>query len=906
LSPRRLTTLLWLSAALLAVPLVGAGTAGAAIAPPWCGTPMTDAAGNLPDGSLPPPPQPPGVATHPAGSFPHIPYYAIGCTLDAIAAQSNGRMSVQRFGSSALGREKFLVVINELGTKSQRRDYSNWQKVRRYALEDPQRARKILDRVGDDVKVPLFIQGGIHGNEYEGVDAAMQVIERLATTPYGTDPEVDQLLDEAILIFNPIQNPDGRIAGTRANGNGFDLNRDFLTQSQPETISAVAIMQKWLAPDMLDLHGYVEPTLIEATTKPHNPGIEYDLWLKWNQARIDANEAAMNAQGYDVTRPINDWCWDGGIPVGGVCVDDDGNPDERPNDWGPKWAESWDDWGPFYTPMYSQLLALNGSTVEMCNEVPNDGGDPPQPIPIGTPTVCGPGTTTYAKVGRSGARHHQYIITWSTLLYDTENRVELMQDQLEIYRRGVTDAARPPLSSFPEHPTDKSRQFRNVENYWMEEYPKAYVIPIGEGQRSDVEARRLARWLLTNGIRVDLIKKKYKVGSRTFEKGSYVVFMDQALRGLADTALGPGVDVSDRIGVLYAPPGAWSHGELWGADAVRIEDSDTFDPITVRARRIRTPAGEVDGWRNATAFALELDSPTAVRALNALLADGVTAELATAPFTNAFGDQLPAGTVLFPAGARAALEDIGEETGVDFTGVRTLPPVEPIDRTPRIAVLTGGLTQEIWVLRSLGFTADPVSTATINTAATDPLLNYDAIFNQGTYPADTPGNATVRSRLSGFFANGGGYIGAPASNNPTAAATFLTTGGQVTGLTAAFRQVRGWSGIINWTNHHSGTGQITGAYGLQDRGIVDPPSWFTSVPAGWTIDGSLPMTGFFLSGLWKFDAQSASAPGSAMIAHGTNTSGTARIVSFAMNPAYRADPEREWPMLASAALWADQ
>jgi hypothetical protein len=25
-----------------------------------------------------------------------------------------------------------------------------------------------------------------------------------------------------------------------------------------------------------------------------------------------------------------------------------------------------------------------------------------------------------------------------------------------------------------------------------------------------------------------------------------------------------------------------------------------------------------------------------------------------------------------------------------------------------------------------------------------------------------------------------------------------------------------------------------------------------------------------------------------------------------MNPLHRADPEREWPMLASAALWADQ
>jgi hypothetical protein len=31
-------------------------------------------------------------------------------------------------------------------------------------------------------------------------------------------------------------------------------------------------MQEWLPPETLDLHGYVTPTLIEATTKPHNPG----------------------------------------------------------------------------------------------------------------------------------------------------------------------------------------------------------------------------------------------------------------------------------------------------------------------------------------------------------------------------------------------------------------------------------------------------------------------------------------------------------------------------------------------------------------------------------------------------------------------------------------------------------
>ena len=52
--------------------------------------------------------------------------------------------------------------------------------------------------------------------------------------------------------------------------------------------------------------------------------------------------------------------------------------------------------------------------------------------------------------------------------------------------------------------------------------------------------------------------------------------------------------------------------------------------------------------------------------------------------------------------------------------------------------------------------------------------------------------------------------------------------------------------------------------------------------------------------------QSATAPGAAVIAHGTNTANTARLVVFANNPLYRADPEREWPMLGSAFYWADK
>ena len=852
----------WFLLLATAVAIVGLapGRAQSAIGPPWCGDPIPDAVGAYPDGSDP---------SHPVGSYPHIPWYAIGCTLDSIAAQSNGRMTVEVIGQSALGRDMYLVTMNALETVGQQRDFHNWEQIRKIEETDPARAQALLAGYDGAVKVPLYIQAGIHGNESEGIDASMMIIERLATTPYGQDAEVDAILDHAIVLFNVIHNPDGHIANQRANGFNFDLNRDFLTQSQSETRASVRVMQEWLPPETLDLHGYVTPTLIEATTKPHNPGIEYDLWLKWNQARIDANEAAMNAIGLAVTRPINDWCSNGNpAPSSGICPD--GNPP------GPAVAEGWDDWGPFYTPMYSQLVGLNGSTVEMCNQVD---------------TRCGvPGSTTHPR-GRIGARTAQYVVSWSTLLYDIANRAELMHDQLEIYRRGVTGAARPECCPPP----------FDVANNWMYEYPKAYVIPLGKGQRSDPEANRLVDWLLFNGIEIQELKQDYTFGSQTFQNGSYVVWMNQAHRGLVETALSIGVDVSSQISVLYAPPGAWSHGYLWGADVVTIPRDAAFSPQT---NGVNKPNNLLVGGVEpgpAARYALRMDSPTAVRGLNRLVDEGVGAQLALGSFTGASGATLPAGSALFGAASKNVLDRIGKDVGLRFVRVAAsgLPALDPIDRAPRIAVLTGAVNQDVWSLRDLGFTADPISTATLNTAADNPLANYDVIFNTAGYPSST--NVTARARLTDFFARGGGYIGAGANGG-----NFLVSGAQVTGFTAATRTGNGRSGIVYWNNTGGASSPIVGTYPAQDTAIVDPPTWFTSVPTTMSVDGRLLASGFFAAGLWAIDALSASAAGSPVIAHGTNTAATSRMTLFAMNPLYRADPEREWPAVGAAAYWADQ
>ena len=143
--PGRFRRLVLLALAALTVSLGLVGNANAQLTPPWCGTPESDSAGNLPDGSSP---------THPVGSFPHIPYYAIGCTLEAIKAESiSDRMSLRVFGHSALGRPMYLVTINALDTPNQRRDFERWSKLRRLADSDPAKAIEFLRGYGDDVKV---------------------------------------------------------------------------------------------------------------------------------------------------------------------------------------------------------------------------------------------------------------------------------------------------------------------------------------------------------------------------------------------------------------------------------------------------------------------------------------------------------------------------------------------------------------------------------------------------------------------------------------------------------------------------------------------------------------------------------------------------------------------------------
>ena len=66
----------------------------------------------------------------------------------------------------------------------------------------------------------------MHGDEVVGMQLCLELIDELVAG-YGTDPQIDALVDGAELWIMPLMNPDGYTAGSRYNAQGFDLNREF-------------------------------------------------------------------------------------------------------------------------------------------------------------------------------------------------------------------------------------------------------------------------------------------------------------------------------------------------------------------------------------------------------------------------------------------------------------------------------------------------------------------------------------------------------------------------------------------------------------------------------------------------------------------------------------------------------
>ena len=215
----------------------------------------------------------PEIAVRPYSQYTY--YSELAGILAEFAKKAPDRVRVIKQTNSANGNPLYLVVITQKMTKRQKQINDNYRKM---LLADP---GYILShhwlKKGSGIRPAVFINCSIHGGETTGMDAGLQLIRRLA---YQNDKLTRRILKNLVVVVNPCQNPDGRFTDSRANGNGFDMNRDFIELSQAETQQTVKNIRRWVPLSFADLHGYVNPILIEPTTFPHNPSLEYDLLVK--------------------------------------------------------------------------------------------------------------------------------------------------------------------------------------------------------------------------------------------------------------------------------------------------------------------------------------------------------------------------------------------------------------------------------------------------------------------------------------------------------------------------------------------------------------------------------------------------------------------------------------------------
>jgi hypothetical protein len=755
-----------------------------------------------------------------------IPYHDIPPKLREL--QESDRISVEIIGESVEGRDMHLVVATSPMTNA---EWADWQELSDLRTDDPDAAIAALEAGEyDGWKSPLMVNNNIHGNEWEGTDASLQVLEELATSD---DADIVQLLDEHLLVFIVTMNPDGRVNATRANTNGFDMNRDHITQSQPEVRVFRDNLIRYDPLTFLDQHGYVAFTLIEPTTGPHGENYEYDLYIPNAIRNALAMEEAVLATG-EPNRIVS----------GNFVNEDRIRIPWRDNTTG------WDDWPPIFTPMYAMYHGSIGHTVEF----------PHNPRGIANVANRHERTRINTVIARATIEAN---FAWAN-----ENRLEVLGDQLELFRRGAAGESSRPIDD----ELALSLAAGDNADTFLLDYPRAYVIPVGDGQRSDTAAARLAQHLIDNDVTVHQARVPMTIGGTRYAAGSYVVDMHQAKRGLANTILDIGRDVSQNFPTMY-DISAWSHGALWGASVDRFEDATLRSNQLVEVRQVSRTGSVAPG--NRATYGLTVDSVNGVQAVNALLERGVSLS------------RLPDGTFVVSGGA-GAVREVAAETGVTFS---VLQPSRARGAVPfdsyRIGV--AAFADEIFSFQRMGFDITPVSHTGFNNG-TYAFSDFDAFYVGTT--AFNPNNldATQQQAFTDWL-EAGGTVVMRTGNGLT-----FNSRADLLDITVATAPNPAPDGIVAVDNDPSSP--ITG--NAIDTAFINGPRLVTAAGEGVRFDQRIvDDPGFFLAGHWRNNQ--ALGAGQGLVVSGPARGGNA--VFFGSEPLYRSHPEGMFTQVAEALWW---
>jgi zinc carboxypeptidase len=237
----------------------------------------------------------------------------IGRYLDALSKAAPDRTRLVQYATSWEGRPLHYLVVGSAARVSKLDEIKRG--LQTLAAGSPE-----ADRLIAELPVVVLLIHGVHGNEISSSDAALAEAYHLLAARSNAD--VDATLRDALVIIDPMQNPDGRQRfvttnllgravepdanpqsaehdepwpGGRVNHYLFDMNRDYFAISQRETQGRVKTMLEWYPQVVVDLHemGGNSSYYFAPPADPFNPLItegqrkDLDLFGRANAAEFD-------------------------------------------------------------------------------------------------------------------------------------------------------------------------------------------------------------------------------------------------------------------------------------------------------------------------------------------------------------------------------------------------------------------------------------------------------------------------------------------------------------------------------------------------------------------------------------------------------------------------------------------
>ena len=549
--------------------------------------------------------------------------------LEALETALPGQVRILEYARSWEGRELVYAFVGSPERIGALAATSEGMK----RLADPRiTSRASADSLIASLPVIVNLSYSVHGNEVSPSDAALLTAYHLLAAR--DDPVVDRILEETIVMIDPVQNPDGRdrfvhnfeIAeglepdasplaaehnepwpGGRTNHYYFDLNRDWISLNHPETLGRVRVLQDYFPPVFVDLHEmgsnttyYFAPEAI-----PYNPHLARD------QRESLQLFGRNNAKWFDhygfsyFTREVFDAFY-------------------------PGYGASWPSYYGSVAMTYEQASA-RGLVVRRSDES--------------------------VMHFRDTVRHH-FVASIATSETAAINREKLLAD-FYAYR----------LSAIQEGRSEEIR---------------AYVLPRrAEGNTSGVD--KLA-WLMDrHGVEVLQADSAFRAGGETYPAGSYVISLAQPAKRLIRTLMDTHVPMSEDfieeqerrrskgMGDQIYDVTAWSFPLMYNVETVAVDRAVEGDLTPVDPALI--PPGTIAGGRAEVAYLVPWGTQAAGRLLAASHRAGLRVFSSDLAFVQ--GDRrYPAGTLIFkvkdnPESLHDTLAEIAASSGAEVIATNT-------------------------------------------------------------------------------------------------------------------------------------------------------------------------------------------------------------------------------------------